>query len=136
MPVEKDSSGSAVRASRMASIHRIWHGSPSGRRFLMLIQKCRKENWCVGWKVKSKTVRRRCGSERVVMTPAAREFIAPLTFQALSGHPVHTELLDEAAEAADPVHGGQPRRFLTLTLVPAFRFVRPSITSSTQGRKT
>ncbi|WP_409524245.1 bifunctional phosphopantothenoylcysteine decarboxylase/phosphopantothenate--cysteine ligase CoaBC [Nitrincola sp. MINF-07-Sa-05] len=36
---------------------------------------------------------------RVVMTPAAAEFITPLTLQALSGHPVHLELLDPAAEA-------------------------------------
>ena len=36
---------------------------------------------------------------RVVMTTAAREFIAPLTFQALSSNPVHCELLDEQAEA-------------------------------------
>ncbi|HQQ62783.1 MAG TPA: bifunctional phosphopantothenoylcysteine decarboxylase/phosphopantothenate--cysteine ligase CoaBC [Pseudomonadales bacterium] len=41
-----------------------------------------------------------CGaSVRVVMTRAATEFITPLTLQALSGHPVHTELLDPAAEA-------------------------------------
>ncbi len=31
---------------------------------------------------------------RVVMTHAATEFIRPLTFQTLSGHPVHTELFD------------------------------------------
>lgn len=37
---------------------------------------------------------------RVVMTRAAQEFITPLTLQALSGNPVHTELLDPAAEAA------------------------------------
>jgi len=37
---------------------------------------------------------------RVVMTAAATEFVTPLTFQALSGHPVHTELLDPEAEAA------------------------------------
>ncbi|MDE0510372.1 MAG: bifunctional phosphopantothenoylcysteine decarboxylase/phosphopantothenate--cysteine ligase CoaBC [Gammaproteobacteria bacterium] len=37
---------------------------------------------------------------RVVMTPAAAEFITPLTLQALSGNPVHTDLLDHAAEAA------------------------------------
>src|SRR5690606_5337670 len=37
---------------------------------------------------------------RVVMTPAAQEFITPLTLQALSGNPVHTDLLDPAAEAA------------------------------------
>jgi phosphopantothenoylcysteine decarboxylase/phosphopantothenate--cysteine ligase len=36
---------------------------------------------------------------RVVMTHGAIEFITPLTFQALSGNPVHTELLDEDAEA-------------------------------------
>lgn len=36
---------------------------------------------------------------RVAMTRAATEFVTPLTFQALSGHPVHTELLDENAEA-------------------------------------
>ncbi|MEH6586774.1 MAG: bifunctional phosphopantothenoylcysteine decarboxylase/phosphopantothenate--cysteine ligase CoaBC [Halioglobus sp.] len=35
---------------------------------------------------------------RVVMTHGAQEFITPLTLQALSGNPVHTELLDEAAE--------------------------------------
>lgn len=37
---------------------------------------------------------------RVVMTAAAQEFITPLTLQALSGNPVHTSLLDAAAEAA------------------------------------
>lgn len=37
---------------------------------------------------------------RVVMTPAATEFITPLTLQALSGNPVGLELLDTAAEAA------------------------------------
>ncbi|MCA1930366.1 bifunctional phosphopantothenoylcysteine decarboxylase/phosphopantothenate--cysteine ligase CoaBC [Rheinheimera sp.] len=37
---------------------------------------------------------------RVVQTDAAREFITPLTLQALSGHPVANSLLDPAAEAA------------------------------------
>lgn len=36
---------------------------------------------------------------RVVMTQGACEFVRPLTFQALSGEPVSTELLDESAEA-------------------------------------
>lgn len=36
---------------------------------------------------------------RVVMTPGACEFITPLTMQALSGNPVHTDLLDPRAEA-------------------------------------
>ena len=35
---------------------------------------------------------------RVIMTRGAREFITPLTLQALSGRPVHTELLDTEAE--------------------------------------
>lgn len=37
---------------------------------------------------------------RVCMTEAATKFITPLTFQALSGNPVHTDLLDTQAEAA------------------------------------
>ncbi len=41
-----------------------------------------------------------CGFDvRVVMTQGAQAFITPLTFQALSGNPVHTELLDPEAEA-------------------------------------
>jgi phosphopantothenoylcysteine decarboxylase/phosphopantothenate--cysteine ligase len=37
---------------------------------------------------------------QVVMTSAAREFVTPTTFQALSGRPVRTDLWDAAAEAA------------------------------------
>lgn len=36
---------------------------------------------------------------RVVMTAAAQTFITPLTLQALSGNPVHTQLLDPQSEA-------------------------------------
>ncbi len=36
---------------------------------------------------------------KVIMTRGATQFITPLTLQALSGEAVHTELLDEAAEA-------------------------------------
>lgn len=44
---------------------------------------------------------RQAGAEvRVVMTAAAQAFITPLSFQALTGHPVHRDLLDEQAEAA------------------------------------
>ncbi len=44
---------------------------------------------------------KRAGFEvRVVMTRGAEEFVRPLTFQALSGYPVHRELFDEEAEAA------------------------------------
>lgn len=34
----------------------------------------------------------------VMMTRAAREFVTPLTFQTLSGHPVHTELFSLTQE--------------------------------------
>ncbi|WP_116644857.1 bifunctional phosphopantothenoylcysteine decarboxylase/phosphopantothenate--cysteine ligase CoaBC [Salinivibrio sp. HTSP] len=37
---------------------------------------------------------------KVVMTHAAKEFITPLTLQAVSGHPVSDSLLDPAAEAS------------------------------------
>ncbi|WP_440996120.1 bifunctional phosphopantothenoylcysteine decarboxylase/phosphopantothenate--cysteine ligase CoaBC [Arhodomonas sp. SL1] len=44
---------------------------------------------------------REAGAEvRVVMTAAARAFVQPLTFQAVSGRPVHHDLLDADAEAA------------------------------------
>ncbi len=43
----------------------------------------------------------KAGAEpRVVMTPAAREFIQPLTFQALSGHRVYTDIFDSEADSA------------------------------------
>ena len=37
---------------------------------------------------------------RVVMTEASKEFITPLTLQAISGHQVHENLLDTEAERA------------------------------------
>ncbi|MDD5323221.1 MAG: bifunctional phosphopantothenoylcysteine decarboxylase/phosphopantothenate--cysteine ligase CoaBC [Methylococcales bacterium] len=44
---------------------------------------------------------RKQGAEvRVVITKSAMEFVSPLTFQALSGNPVHSELLDADAENA------------------------------------
>jgi phosphopantothenoylcysteine decarboxylase/phosphopantothenate--cysteine ligase len=43
----------------------------------------------------------KAGAEvRVVMTPSAARFVAPLTFQALTGEMVRTALFDEAHEAA------------------------------------
>jgi len=45
-------------------------------------------------------LRERGADVQVVMTAAAREFVGPLTFQALSGRPVRTDLWDSAAEAA------------------------------------
>lgn len=44
---------------------------------------------------------REAGAEvQVVMTAGAQQFVTPLTFQAVSGHPVRTELWDSAAEMA------------------------------------
>ncbi|WP_435103389.1 bifunctional phosphopantothenoylcysteine decarboxylase/phosphopantothenate--cysteine ligase CoaBC [Arhodomonas sp. AD133] len=44
---------------------------------------------------------RDAGAEvRVALTAAAMEFVRPLTFQAVSGNPVHHDLLDPNAEAA------------------------------------
>ena len=37
---------------------------------------------------------------RVVMTRQGQEFVTPLTMQSLSGHPVHTDLVDYQTEAA------------------------------------
>ncbi|MDO9238862.1 MAG: bifunctional phosphopantothenoylcysteine decarboxylase/phosphopantothenate--cysteine ligase CoaBC [Methylicorpusculum sp.] len=43
-------------------------------------------------------LRKQAFDVRVVMTESAQAFISPLTFQALSGHPVGTRLLDEDQE--------------------------------------
>src|ERR1700759_5563992 len=45
-------------------------------------------------------LRDRGAEVQVVMTAAAREFVTPLTFQAVSGRAVRTDLWDTAAEAA------------------------------------
>jgi phosphopantothenoylcysteine decarboxylase/phosphopantothenate--cysteine ligase len=45
-------------------------------------------------------LRDRGAEVQVVMTKAAGEFITPMTFQAVSGRPVRTDLWDSAAEAA------------------------------------
>ena len=43
----------------------------------------------------------KAGAEvRVVMTPSAQEFVQPLTYQALSGHRVYSDLFDAEAESA------------------------------------
>jgi phosphopantothenoylcysteine decarboxylase/phosphopantothenate--cysteine ligase len=48
----------------------------------------------------TRRLRDRGAEVQVVMTSAAREFITPMTFQALSGRPVRTDLWDSAVEAA------------------------------------
>lgn len=44
-------------------------------------------------------LRREGADVQVVMTRGARQFVTPLTFQALTHHPVRTDLFDPAAEA-------------------------------------
>ncbi|MEA3411034.1 MAG: bifunctional phosphopantothenoylcysteine decarboxylase/phosphopantothenate--cysteine ligase CoaBC [Pseudomonadota bacterium] len=48
----------------------------------------------------ARRLRKAGAAVHVVMTPAATRFVAPLTFQAVSANPVHTDLLDPSAEAA------------------------------------
>lgn len=48
----------------------------------------------------TRRLRDRGAHVHVVMTDGAQAFITPLTLQAVSGNPVHTSLLDPAAEAA------------------------------------
>src|ERR1700736_238742 len=45
-------------------------------------------------------LRERGAEVQVVMTAAAREFVTPTTFQAVSGRPVRSDLWDAAGEAA------------------------------------
>src|SRR6476659_7182344 len=45
-------------------------------------------------------LRDRGAEVQVVMTASAREFVTPMTFQAVSGLPVRTDLWDQHAEAA------------------------------------
>jgi phosphopantothenoylcysteine decarboxylase/phosphopantothenate--cysteine ligase len=48
----------------------------------------------------ARRLRERGADVQVVMTAAAQQFVTPLTFQAVSGRPVRTDLWDSAAEAA------------------------------------
>lgn len=54
---------------------------------------------------------------RTVLTAAAREFIAPLTFQTLTGNPVYTGMFGEE-RTADPVH-------ISLARFPALVVIAP-----------
>ena len=58
------------------------------------------------------------GTVRVAMTRAATRFVAPLTFQALSGAPVLVDLLDPSAEQAYG-HLGLARQADLLVIAPA-----------------
>lgn len=48
----------------------------------------------------TRRLKERGAEVRIVMTAAAKEFITPLTLQAVSGHPVSDSLFDPAAEAS------------------------------------
>ena len=49
----------------------------------------------------SRRLRERGAEVQVVLTAGAQQFVTPLTFQALSGRPVRSDLWDEAAAAED-----------------------------------
>jgi len=53
----------------------------------------------------------------VIMTAAAREFVAPLTFQTLSRNPVYTGLFDPVAEW-EPGHVSLAEKCKTLVIAP------------------
>jgi phosphopantothenoylcysteine decarboxylase/phosphopantothenate--cysteine ligase len=54
----------------------------------------------------------------VVMTPDAPRFVAPLTFQALSGRPVRTEIFD-LPDSSDPQHIALTERADLMIVAPA-----------------
>jgi phosphopantothenoylcysteine decarboxylase/phosphopantothenate--cysteine ligase len=63
-------------------------------------------------------LQKRGAKVRVVMTRSAMQFVSPLTFQALSGNPVHSELLD-ADEENSMGHINLARWADTLVIAPA-----------------
>ena len=54
----------------------------------------------------------------VIMTPDAVRFVTPLTFQALSGRPVHSEIF-ELADSSDPQHISLTERADLMLVAPA-----------------
>lgn len=82
---------------------RVCHNSPIVNRWDTVINKRILLGVCGGiaaYKAAElvRLLRKRNCEVRVVMTDAARQFVAPLTFQALSGHVVHTDLFDLSQE--------------------------------------
>ena len=63
-------------------------------------------------------LKQRGGEVFAVMTLAAREFIAPLTFETLSGNPVYTDLFEEQRQFS-PVHISLAERADLLVIAPA-----------------
>jgi phosphopantothenoylcysteine decarboxylase/phosphopantothenate--cysteine ligase len=69
---------------------------------------------------------------RVVMTPSATRLVAPTVFQAVSGHPVRSELWDDAAEAA--MGHIELARWATLVLVaPATAHLMSQLANGSAG---
>ncbi|MEO8444578.1 MAG: bifunctional phosphopantothenoylcysteine decarboxylase/phosphopantothenate--cysteine ligase CoaBC [Gammaproteobacteria bacterium] len=69
---------------------------------------------------------------RVVMTPSAARLVSPTVFQAVSGHPVRSELWDEAAEAA--MGHIELARWATLVLIaPATAHLMSQLASGSAG---
>ena len=54
----------------------------------------------------------------VAMTPEAREFVAPLTFQALSGRPVRSDIFD-LLDSSDPQHISLTEQSDLMLIAPA-----------------
>lgn len=73
---------------------------------------------------------------RVVMTPAATRFVAPLTFEALSAHPVLVDGLARSLPADEPseeLGGYSPIEHIALAKWAQIAIVAP-LTASTLGR--
>jgi phosphopantothenoylcysteine decarboxylase/phosphopantothenate--cysteine ligase len=69
---------------------------------------------------------------RVVMTPSATRLVAPTVFQAVSGHPVRSELWDDAAEAA--MGHIELARWATLVLIaPATAHLMSQLANGSAG---
>jgi phosphopantothenoylcysteine decarboxylase / phosphopantothenate---cysteine ligase len=63
-------------------------------------------------------LKQRGGEVFAVMTVAAREFIAPLTFETLSGNPVYADLFEEQRQYS-PVHISLAERADLMVIAPA-----------------
>lgn len=69
---------------------------------------------------------------RVVMTPSATRLVSPTVFQAVSGHPVRSELWDDAAEAA--MGHIELARWATLVLIaPATAHLMSQLAAGSAG---
>ena len=84
----------------VAARERAWAGTLGEARHDVAVTRALIARAAEGRDVLPDALRERGAEVQVVMTAAARQFIGALTFQALSGRPVRTDLWDSAAEAA------------------------------------